>query len=302
MRLLVCDSTAPDAIAAMRNAGIEVDECDDITPEALEDIIGDYDAIVVRSRTKVGAELLDKATRLRAIIRAGVGVDNIDVKYARSKRMFVLTTAAAPANSVAELTIGYLFALARGIPQATTSMKSGSWDKKTYGNGTELMGKRLGLIGCGRIGSLVAKKAIALGMEVGLHCLDFVDIPGAVTVSLEELLIFADFISLHLPYTPDTHYIIGGDEFAKMKDGVYIVNTARGGVLDEDALYDAIVSGKVAGVALDVFEDEDSDRGKRLFTLPQVIGSPHMGSGTVEAKARIGDEVAEIAIRLAQRL
>ena len=302
MRLLVCDPTAPDAIAAMRNAGIEVDERDDITPEALEGVIGAYDAIVVRSRTKVRATLLDKAARLKAIIRAGVGVDNIDVRHARSKGIFVLTTATAPSNSVAELTVGYLFALARSIPQATTSMKSCSWDNRAFGNGMELMGRRLGLIGCGRIGSLVAKKAIALGMEVGLHCLDFADIPGAVTVSLEELLIFSDFISLHLPYTPDTHYIIGGDEFAKMKDGVYIVNTARGGVLDEDALYDAIVSGKVAGVALDVFEDEDSDRGKRLFTLPQVIGSPHMGSGTVEAKARIGDEVAEIAIRLAQRL
>ena len=302
MRLLVCDPTAPDAIDAMRNAGIEVDERDDITSKALEGVIGDYDAIVVRSRTKVRAELLDKATRLRAIIRAGVGLDNIDVTYARSKRIYVLTTSTAPSNSVAELTIGYFFALARGIPQATTSMKSGNWDKMTYSNGIELMGTRLGLIGCGRIGSLVAKKAIDLGMEVGLHCLDFADVPGADTISLKELLIFADFISLHLPFTPDTHYIIGADEFAQMKDGVYIINTARGGVLDEAALYDAIVSGKVAGAALDVFEDEDSDRGKRLFTLPQVIGSPHMGSGTVEAKARIGDEVAEIAIRLAQSL
>ena len=302
MRLIVCDPTAQDAIDAMRNAGIEVDVRDAITPEALEGVIGDYDAIVVRSRTKVRAELLDKAIRLKAIIRAGVGLDNIDVKYARSKRVFVLTTSTAPSNSVAELTIGYLFALARGIPQATISMKSGRWEKGTYSNGVELLGRRLGLIGCGRIGSLVAKKAIDLGMEVGLHCLDFADVPGADTISLEELLVFADFISMHLPFTPATRYIIGRDEFAQMKDGVYIVNTARGGVIDETALYDAIVSGKVAGAALDVFEDEDSDRGVRLFTLPQVIGSPHMGSGTVESKARVGDEVAEIAIRLAQSL
>ena len=302
MRLLVCDPTDEKAIAAMREAGIEVEVRDDITPEELETVIGDYDAIVVRSRTKVRAPLIDKATNLKLIIRGGVGLDNIDVEYARSKGIEVRNTPAASSNSVAELTIGYLFALARQIPQATASMKAGKWEKKAFSKGTELAGKTLGLVGCGRIGSLVAQKAAALGMEVLFYRRTQVEVPGATQVSLDELLARSDFISLHVPHTPETHYLIGAEEFAKMKDGVYIVNCGRGGTLDEKALYDAIVSGKVAGAALDVFEDEKEDRGKRLMELPQVIGSPHIGAGTKEAKARVGEEVARIAIEFAQRM
>lgn len=302
MKLLICDPTESSAIERMRAAGIEVDVRDDIPLEELEQVIAGYDAIVVRSRTQVRKPLIDKATNLKLIIRGGVGVDNIDAEYARAKGIAVRNTPFASSNAVAELTTGYLFALARQIPQMTISMKAGRWEKKAFSKGIELAGKTLGLIGCGRIGSIVAQRALALGMDVLYHCLPpFPDIPDANRVSLEELVARSDFISLHVPYNDETHAILGAEEFAQMKPGVYIINCGRGGTLDEDALYEAIVSGKVAGAALDVFADEVDDRGKRLMALPQVIGSPHIGAGTVEATARIGDEVAQIAIQFAQR-
>lgn len=301
MKLLVCDPVDADAIAAMRAAGIDVDVNDDVTPEELKEIIPAYEAMIVRSRTKVREPLIDKASNLKAIIRPGVGLDNIDVEYAESKGIEVRNTPAASSNAVAELTIGYLFALARPIVQATVSMKEGKWEKKQL-KGTELAGKTLGLIGFGRIGTLVGQKADALGMEVLFHRRTDIDVDFATQVPLDELLERADYISLHLPHTPATHYIIDDDAFAKMKDGVKIVNCARGGTVDEDALYDAIQSGKVAGAALDVFEDEAEERGQKLMQLPQVIGSPHIGAGTAEAKARLGEEAVRIAIEIAERL
>jgi D-3-phosphoglycerate dehydrogenase len=301
MKLLVCDPTDAGAIAAMREAGIEVDVRDDITPEDLEVVIAGYDGMVVRSRTKVREALIDKAANLKVIIRGGVGLDNIDVDYARSKGIEVRNTPAASSNSVAELTIGYLLALARPTPQTTASMKAGKWEKKAFSKGTELAGKTLGLVGCGRIGGLVAQKAAALGMEVLFYRRTPTEVPGATQVSLDELLARSDYVSLHVPHAPETHYIIGAGAFAKMKDGVRIVNCGRGGTLDEAALYDAITSGKVAGAALDVFEDEKEERGRRLMELPQVIGSPHIGAGTAEATARVGDEVAQIAVEFASR-
>jgi D-3-phosphoglycerate dehydrogenase len=302
MKLIVCDPLAPATVEAVRAAGIEVDVRDDITPEDLEATIANYDAMVVRSRTKVRQPLIDQAANLKLVIRGGVGLDNIDVAYARSKGIEVRNTPAASSNSVAELTLGYLFALARQIPQMAASMKDGKWEKKAFGKGTELAGKTLGLIGCGRIGSLVARKAIFLDMEVLFHCLPpFPDLPDAHNVSLDELLRRSDFISLHVPLTDETHFMLCPEAFAKMKNGVYIINCGRGGTVNEDALYDAIVDGKVAGAALDVFHDEKEDRGKRLMELPQVIGSPHVGAGTVEAKKRVGEKVAQIAIEFAER-
>jgi D-3-phosphoglycerate dehydrogenase len=301
MKLLVCDPTDPTAIAAMREAGIDVDVRDDITPEDLEVAIGDYDAMVVRSRTKVREPLIDKATNLKVIIRGGVGLDNIDVAYAESKGIEVRNTPSASSNSVAELTIGYLFALVRQVPQAAASMKEGLWEKKVFSKGTELSDKTLGLIGLGRIGSLVAQKANALGMEVLFYRRTPTEVDYATQVSLDDLVARSDFISLHVPHMPETHYIIGVEAFDKIKDGVYIVNCGRGGTLDEAALYDAIQSGKVAGAALDVFEDEKGEQGKRFMDLPQVICSPHVGAGTAEAKARVGEEVAQIAIEVAGR-
>jgi D-3-phosphoglycerate dehydrogenase len=274
---------------------------DDITPEDLETAIPEYDAMVVRSRTKVRAPLIDKATNLKAIIRGGVGLDNIDVAYAESKGVEVRNTPSASSNSVAELTIGYLLALARQTPQTGASMKEGKWEKKRFGKGSEVAGKTLGLIGFGRIGRLVAQKAHALGMEVLFHRRTPTESEYATQVSLDEILAQSDFISLHVPHTPETHYMVGAAAFEKMKDGVYIVNCGRGGTLDEAALYDAVASGKVTGAALDVFEDEKEERGKRFTDLPQVICSPHIGAGTLEAKARVGEEVARIAIEVSSR-
>jgi len=284
----------------MREAGIEVDVRDDVTPEDLETIIADYDGMVVRSRTKVREPLIDRATNLKVIIRGGVGLDSIDVEYAESKGVEVRNTPSASSNSVAELTIGYLIALARPIVQATVSMKDGKWEKKKL-KGTELAGKTLGLIGLGRIGSLTAQKANALGMEVLFNRRTPTEVDYATQVSLDDLLARSDYVSLHVPHTTETHYIIGAETIAKMKDGVNIVNCGRGGTLDEEALYEAVKSGKVAGAALDVYEDEKKERGKRFMDLPQVIGSPHVGAGTAEAKRRVGEEVARIAIEVANR-
>jgi D-3-phosphoglycerate dehydrogenase len=301
MKLLVCDPTSSRAIDAMREAGIEVDVRDDITAEELEGAIAGYEAIVVRSRTKVRGPLIDAATGLKLIIRAGVGLDNVDVEYARSKGVEVCNTPAASSNSVAELTIGYLFALARRIPQATASMRAGKWEKKAFGKGSELAGKTLGVIGAGRIGQLVAQKAAALGMAVIGSDPYVTKVAGVEMVPLNELLTRSDYITLHLPHIPETHHLIGAPQFALMKEGVRVVNCARGGVVDEAALYEAIGGGRVAGAALDVFEDEKEERGRRLMELPQVIGSPHVGAGTVEASARVGEEVVQIAITFANR-
>ena len=301
MKLLVCDPTAPQAIAAMREAGIEVDVRDDVTLQDLETIIANYDAMVVRGRTKVREPLIDKASNLKLVIRGGVGLDNIDVAYAESKGVEVRNTPSASSNSVAELTIGYLLSLVRQVPQATASMKDGKWEKKVFSKGVELAGKTLGLIGLGRIGGMVGQKANALGMNVIFYRRSPTEVDFATKVPLDDLFARSDFVSLHVPHTPETHYLVGAEAFDKMKDGVYIVNCGRGGTLDEAALYDAIANGKVAGAALDVYEDEKEERGKRFMDLPQVIGSPHVGAGTMEAKARVGEEVGQIAIEVANR-
>ncbi|MFW6082437.1 MAG: D-2-hydroxyacid dehydrogenase [Chloroflexota bacterium] len=300
MKLIVCDPLDPKAVAAMREGGIDVEVNDDVTLDELKQIIPNYEAMVVRSRTKVREPLIDKATNLKAIIRAGVGLDSIDVEYAEEKGIEVRNTPAASSSAVAELTVGYLFALARPIVQATVSMREGKWEKKKL-VGTELVGKTLGLIGFGRIGGLVGQKANALGMDILFHRRTEFDVDFATQVELEQLLEQADYVSLHVPHTPATHHILGEEEFARMKDGVMIVNCGRGGTLDEDALLAAIESGKVAGAALDVFEDEAEERGQKLMARPEVIGSPHIGAGTVEAKARVGEETARIAIEIANR-
>lgn len=300
MKVLICDSISSHAIERMRKAGIEVDVQDKITADELLQVVGAYDAIVVRSRTKVRKPVIDAATRLKVIVRGGVGVDNIDVDYAQARGIRVLNTPGASTASVAELTLAYLFALARPIVQATISMREGLWEKSRF-EGIELQGKILGIIGMGRIGTAVAVRAAALGMIVlGYDSRSIGPAPYMQMVSLDELLAKSDFITLHLPLTAESHHMINAETIAKMKTGVRIVDCARGGVIDEDALYDAIRSGKVAGAALDVFENEPlTDR--KLFELPQVIGSPHIGASTHEATARIGDEVADILIGLNNR-
>jgi D-3-phosphoglycerate dehydrogenase len=295
MKVLVCDPISPTAVQRMRDACIEVDVRDNITAEELLEVIAPYDAIVVRSRTKVRRPLLDRAENLKLIVRGGVGVDNIDADYAAHKGVRVVNTPGASTYSVAELTIAFLFALARPVVQATQSLRDGKWEKKQF-EGTEIQGKTLGIIGMGRIGMAVATRAAALGMIVlGYDSRTVGPAPYMMMMSLDELLARSDYITLHVPLSESSRHMIDADVIARMKDGVRIVDCARGGVIDEAALYDALVSGKVAGAALDVFEDEPLND-YRLFTLPQVIGTPHIGAATHEATARIGDEVAEILI------
>ncbi len=295
MKVIICDPLSASAVEKMRAAGLDVDVRDTITPEDLLTAIADYDAMVVRSRTKVRKPVLEAAKKLSLVVRGGVGVDNIDVAEAEARGVKVMNTPAASTSSVAELTIAYLFALARPIVQATASMRAGQWEKKKF-DGIELSGKTLGIVGLGRIGMAVGERAHALGMKViGFDSYPVPEKPYLTKVSLDEVWAQADFISLHIPLTESSHHMIGSDVFAKMKTGVRIVDCARGGVIDEDALAQAISSGKVAGAALDVFENEPPT-GTHLFELDQVLGSPHVGANTKEATARIGGEVADILI------
>ena len=291
MKILICDKTENEAIERMRKAGIQVDVRDDISAEELPKVLPVYDGMVVRSRTKVRAPLIDAAKNLKVIMRGGVGLDNIDADYARSKGITVLNTPAASSASVAELTIGYMFALARHIVQATVSMRAGQWEKKKF-EGREISGKTLGIVGYGRIGKEVAYRAQALGMKTLVYDPYISNLDEGQEATLDELLAVADYITFHLPHTDETHNMIGAAQFARMKEGVFIINCARGGIVDEQALYEAIVAGKVAGAALDVFAQEPPVDSK-LFSLEQVIGSPHIGASTEEALSRVGAEVAD---------
>ena len=294
MKVLICDATDPKALKIIEEAGIEVVNQPEITPEELLEVIPEFPCMIVRSRTKVTKEVIDAGSSLKAIVRAGVGLDNIDVGYAKEKGVLVLNTPSASTQSVAELTIAYLMALARNIPLMTASMKAGKWEKKSF-QGSEVSGKKLGLIGSGRIGQAVADRATALGMTVIAYDPYVTQLPNIILVELDDLLKEADYISLHIPHTDETHNILDAGAFAKMKDGVRIINCARGGTIDEDALYQAIQSGKVAGAALDVFAEEPLAN-PSLFSLDQVIGSPHIGAGTGEAKERVGQVAAQKVI------
>jgi D-3-phosphoglycerate dehydrogenase len=301
-RVLVSDPLAKSAVAAMREAGLAIDEKTDLSVEQLKREIANYDAIVVRSATKVRKEVIDCASGLKLIVRAGVGLDNIDVEYAKEKGIEVRNTPAASSNSVAELALGHILSLARHIGRGTVSLKEGKWEKKQL-KGVEIEGKTLGIVGIGRIGQSLAHKAHALGMRV-IAFDKYVEkspLPEIVTmVQFEDLLKESDFISLHIPFDPQVGSTIGEKEFSMMKDGVRIVNCARGGVIDEAALASALASGKVAGAALDVFSTEPPDVNDVLFTQENLSLTPHIGASTVEAQGRVGKEAAEIVIEFAR--
>jgi len=298
MKVLVCDKTEAEAIEQMRAAGLQVDVRDDISPEELPKVLPAYDGMVVRSRTKVRQTLIDACPNLKVIVRGGVGLDTIDADYARSKGITVMNTPKASSASVAELTIAYMFALARSIFLATASIKAEKWEKKSF-EGDELGGKTLGLVGLGNIGSEVARRAAALGMTVIAYDPYLKSAAGVPMVKLDELLSRSDYISLHLPLTDESRNMIGKAQFARMKDGVRLINCARGGIIDEDALYEALKSGKAAGAALDVYAQEPPADYK-LLKLDNVIGSPHIGAATHEAQGRVGAEVAEKLIEFAK--
>lgn len=296
MKVLICDKVSKDAIEKMRNAGIEVDDKAGIAPEELLSIVENYDAIVVRSATKVRKEVIERAKNLKLIVRGGVGVDNIDVQTANEKGIEVKNTPKASTESVAELTIGLIFSLARKIPRADSSMKEGKWEKKLF-EGIEVGGKTIGIIGIGRIGQSVAKKAKELGMNVLAYDLYIKETPYPFIkmVSKEELLKTADFITLHIPFDKNAGPTLGEKEFEIIKEGAFIINVARGGTVDEKALLKALNSNKLAGAAIDVFEKEPSDNFD-LIKHPLTICTPHIGASTKEGQERVGNEVAEIII------
>ena len=300
MKILICDKTEKEYIEQMRAAGLTVDVRDNITPEELPNVLPAYDGMVVRSRTKVRRPLIDVCPNLKVIVRGGAGLDTIDYEYARSKGIVVMNTPLANSASVAELAIGYMLMLARSLYKVSSSMKAEKWDKKSF-TGDEIGGKTLGIIGYGTIGHETAKRANALGMKIVAYDPYVSSQNGAVLVTLDELLAQSDYISLHLPKTKESANMIGAEQFAKMKNGVRIINCARGGIINEDALYEALTSGKVAGAALDVFAEEPPTDWK-LLKLDTVIASPHIGAGTKEAQARVGAEVAEKLIAFAKNM
>lgn len=290
--ILITDGLDASAQAVLRFC--TVDDRTGISADDLSTIIADYDALIVRGRTKVTASLLEAATKLKVVGRAGVGVDNIDLAAAKSRGVTVVNAPVSTTLAVAELTFGLLLALTREIPRADSSMKQGQWLKKEL-EGVELHGKTLGILGMGRIGAEVARRARAFGMDVLGHdpLLSPEEIRGRVAepVDRDELLARADFISLHLPLTPETRGLLDADQFARMKDGARIVCAARGGIIDEAALLSALESGKIAGAALDVFESEPPG-GTDLVRHPKVIATPHVGAQTAEAQSRAAEDIA----------
>ena len=295
-KILISDPVSTECIDLLEKAGHDLDlKTDKKTPEELADMIQGYDAIVIRSATKVRKVAIDAADKLKLIVRGGVGIDNIDHEYARSKGITVSNTPTASSQSVAELALAHMLALYRFLPQANITMRNGEWNKKQY-KGKELADKVLGIIGFGNIGKSLAKKAIALDMTVLAYdpYVKETDMNLEI-VTLDTLLKRADIISLHIPHTDSTHYIIDAEAIAKMKDGVMIINCARGGVVDEKALLDALNSGKVAFTGIDSFEEEPTNN-LELVSHKNVSVTPHIGASTKEAQDRVGLEVAEVII------
>ncbi|MBW9222983.1 phosphoglycerate dehydrogenase [Methanothermococcus sp. SCGC AD-155-E23] len=300
VKILITDEIHEEAVEILRKVG-DVEIATNLSKEELKRKIEDVDVIVVRSGTKLTRDILEYAKKLKIIARAGVGVDNIDVEYATERGIIVVNSPDASSISVAELTMGLMLAAARNIPQATASLKRGEWDRKSF-KGIELYGKTLGVIGLGRIGQQVVKRAKAFGMNIvgydpyipeevardlGVKLLD----------DLNELCKVSDIITLHVPLTPKTRHIIGKEQISLMKRNAIIVNCARGGLIDERALYEALKEGRIRAAALDVFEEEPP-RNNPLLTLDNVIGTPHQGASTEEAQKSAGIIVAEQIVKI----
>lgn len=294
-KVLISDALSPAAVAIFKDRGIEVEQKVGLKPEELAAIIDQYDGLAIRSNTKVTKDLIAKATRLKVVGRAGIGVDNVDVPAATSKGIVVMNTPFGNSITTAEHAIAMMFALARDIPQASASTHAGKWEKSKF-MGVELTGKTLGVVGCGNIGSIVADRAVGLKMKVLAFDPYLSDERaarlGVERVELDALFTRADFITLHTPLTEQTRNIISADAMAKMKKGVRIINCARGGLVDEAALKAAIESGHVKGAALDVFAEEPA-KSNPLFGMEQIICTPHLGASTTEAQENVALQVAE---------
>ena len=302
MKILVTDKLADEAIQLLKNKGFEV-KYEELDHDGIMKEIAEYDGMIVRSRTKVTGDIIEKGAsgNLKVIGRAGIGVDNIDVEKATQLGVKVVNSPTGSTMSVAELAVAHMLSLARFIPKADSSMKKGEWLKKQL-KGVELYGKTLGLIGSGNIAQHVARIADGLGMKTLVyspHCTDEkAERMGAKRVTLEELLHWSDFVSLHIPHTKDTHHLINKEKLELMKPGAYLINCARGGVVDENALYNALKQGKLAGAAVDVFEQEPPSKENKLLTLENVVLSPHIGANTKEAQIKAGTICAEQIIKV----
>jgi D-3-phosphoglycerate dehydrogenase len=294
-KVLISDKMAPKAAEIFKDKGVDVDVITGQSPEELKSIIGQYDGLAIRSSTKVTEDILKSATNLKVIGRAGIGVDNVDIPTATEKGVIVMNTPFGNSVTTAEHTISMMMALARSIPQANASTHAGKWEKSKF-MGVELFNKTLGVIGCGNIGAIVIDRALGLKMKVvgfDPYLTDERAVEmGIEKVDLDTLYARADFITLHVPKTDKTAGMINKDAFTKMKDGVRIMNVARGGLIVETDLLEALNDGKVAGAALDVFEEEPAKE-NTLFGHENVICTPHLGASTIEAQDNVAIQVAE---------
>ncbi|RLL46770.1 phosphoglycerate dehydrogenase [Oceanobacillus piezotolerans] len=299
-KVLISDPLSEDGIKPLTQAeNIEIVMQTDLTPEELEEKIVDFDALLVRSGTQVTRSVISKAKNLKIIGRAGVGVDNIDLDAATEHGVIVVNAPNGNTNSAAEHTMAMIMAISRNIPQAYHALKNHKWDRKKY-VGVELRDKTLGVVGLGRIGAEVATRAKGQRMNVVAYdpflTPEKAEKMGIGYGTFEEVISQADFITVHTPLLKETRHMVNAKAFQLMKNGVYIVNCARGGIIDEDALYDAIVSGKVAGAALDVFEEEPFVDHK-LLELPEVVATPHLGASTIEAQEIVAVDVSHDVLR-----
>lgn len=298
MKLLVSDPLSEEGLNILKAVKeFQVDVKTDLKPETLKEIIGEYDALLVRSATKVTREVIAAAKSLKVIGRAGVGLDNVDLEAATEKGIIVMNTPAGNTISTAEHTMSMILSLSRNIPQANSSTKKGEWKRSKF-MGVELYGKILGVVGLGRIGSELAKRALSFGMKIlafdPFLSREIAEKLGVEVVELKDLLERSDYISIHTPLTEETKHMISAKEFALMKKGVRVINCARGGIIDETALVNAVKEGKVAGAAIDVFEKEPLPADSEILKLDNIIVTPHLGASTEEAQVNVAIEVAEI--------
>ncbi|MGY5879425.1 MAG: hydroxyacid dehydrogenase [Candidatus Thorarchaeota archaeon] len=297
-RVLVADPIAESAVAKIKAAGLEVVHRNHDTDGPIEEQIKGFDCVVVRSATKITKEVIEASDKLKLVIRAGVGLDNVDIEAAKAKGVVVQNTPEAPTVSVAEMVFSLMFSLARNVTQADSSMKDERWEKKKL-KGTELWNKTLGIVGFGRIGQEVGKRAKAFDMEIlaygGRNIDNACKEVGVKKADLKTIIEQADYISLHVPLKPETKGLFGEKEFKIMKKTAFLVNTARGGVVDENALLNALNEGEIAGAALDVF-DKEPPVDWQVVKHPKVIATPHLASSTGEAQVRVGELTAQKVI------
>ena len=297
MKVLISDNLSPAGAQILRDAGLEVDINTGLAPEELKKIIGNYDGLVIRSATKVTADIIAAAGKLRVVGRAGIGLDNVDIPAASQKGIVVMNAPDGNATTAAEHAIAMIMSLSRNIPQATASMKAGKWEKKSF-MGREVTGKTLGIFGIGRIGAIVANRAQGLRMKVIAYDphmpKDLVDKLGVELVSLEELAKRSDYITVHVPLTKETDKVLSTEFFKNMKKDAMFIDCARGGVCDEEALYKALVDGEIAGAALDVYAVEPTNMENcPMLGLNNFICTPHLGASTSEAQENVALTIAE---------